>query len=334
MSWFRCRPDMGSQNLSFWVRGLLDVAWSRSAAPARVLACVVLLAVSVGCRLSVSEAGGRNSSRFVPGRAQPEIPRLQPVPERVGNRVPPVPENAPGSESMSGPITPVPTPLLDAALKHAEAVEQAHREAIAAREMPLNRSCGQPDGPSKVLAAGMSKSAQDDKEPVRSFKLSSSGQTQVSTPRTRGEAQVRPPRTTAPHADPARRSGSGDVPTEPPVRAQLIEWLASEAAKPANQAMFQRAVNTIADAVKNSVKDDPTRSADVRSAVLALEDRVPLGVSELRLCRKVSGFGSFEPLPASAHGRDSRFSFIASSPDCGTRPRTRVTSPGCRRGSS
>jgi len=86
----------------------------------------------------------------------------------------------------------------------------------------------------------------------------------------------------------------------PPVRAQVVDWLASEAAKPANQALFQRAVNTIADAVKNSAKDDSTRAADIRAAVLALEDRVPLGVSDPRLCRKVSGFGSFEPLPAAA----------------------------------
>jgi hypothetical protein len=76
----------------------------------------------------------------------------------------------------------------------------------------------------------------------------------------------------------------------------VVDWLASEAAKPANQALFQHAVNTIADAVKNAAKDDSTRSADIRSAVLALENRGPLGVSELRLCRKVSGFGSFEPL--------------------------------------
>ncbi len=80
----------------------------------------------------------------------------------------------------------------------------------------------------------------------------------------------------------------------------MLDWLASEAAKPANQVLFKHAVNKIADAVKNSSRDNSTRSADIRSAVLALEDREPLTVSEPRLCRKVNGFGSFEPLPAGA----------------------------------
>ena len=103
---------------------------------------------------------------------------------------------------------------------------------------------------------------------------------------------------TAPAA--ASRPGSGDVAAAPPLRPQVVEWLASEAAKPANQALFRRAVNTIAEAAKNSAKDDPTRSTDIRTATLALEDRLPLAVSDLRLCRKVNGFGSFEPLPSSA----------------------------------
>jgi hypothetical protein len=58
-------------------------------------------------------------------------------------------------------------------------------------------------------------------------------------------------------------------------------------------------VSSIVEVVKNSSKDDPTRSTDNRAALLALEDRAPLGVSNLRLCQKVNGFGSFDPLPVS-----------------------------------
>ncbi|MGO8899893.1 MAG: hypothetical protein ACLQU5_16305 [Isosphaeraceae bacterium] len=270
---------------------------------AMVLACVALMAVSAGCRRSpFQRLADGTAPESSPAAAQPEIPRLLPVPEKgSGTVVAPVPEKGSETESMSGPAAPVPTPLLDAALEHAEAVEQAHREATAARELPSSTEvASQPDVPGKVLAAGPRKSAKDDKEPVRTVKLSSSGQAQVSTPSDAGlKSRSEPPRATAPLADPASRSGSGDVATVPPVRAQVVDWLAVEAAKPANQALFQRAVNTIADAVKNSAKDDSTRSADIRSAVLALEDRAPLCVSEPRLCRMVSGFGSFEPLPAS-----------------------------------
>jgi len=185
---------------------------------------------------------------------------------------------------MSGPVAPASTPLLDAALKHAEAVERTHRQAVASRELPSSSEVASlPDRSSKAAAPGTGTPAKDDKEPVRTFKLSQ--QVPLSTPTDSGSAS---------------RSGSGNVAPVPPVGNQVVDWLASEAAKPANRALFQRAVNTIADAIKNSAKDDSTHSADIRSAVLALEDRVPLGVSVLRLCRKVSGFGSFEPLPSSA----------------------------------
>ena len=187
--------------------------------------------------------------------------------------------------------------------KHAEAVEQVHRQAIAARELPSSTAAASQPGV-QVSAVEARKSTQDDKEPVRTFELSSSsasGQARVSTPPGAGlKSGTEPPRTSSPASNSAGRSSTVDVATVPPVRAQVMDWLASEAAKPANQALFQRAVNTIADAVKNSARDDSSRSADIRSAVLALEDRVPLSVSDLRLCRKVSGFGSYEPLPAAA----------------------------------
>lgn len=52
--------------------------------------------------------------------------------------------------------------------------------------------------------------------------------------------------------------------------------------------------------------DDPQASADrprvdeLRAAILVLEDQVPLEITDLRLCRKVSGFGNFEPLDATS----------------------------------
>ncbi len=271
---------------------------------AMVLACVALMTVSAGCRRSpFQRVGDGTAPESSPAGAQPEIPQLLPIPEnQPGTVVAPVPpaEKGPGIESMSGPGAPVPTRLLDAALKQAEAVEQTRRQAVATRALTsTSEVASQPDMSGKAPAAGTRTPANDDQEPVRTFKLS--GQAAVATAPDAGsksKSRPEPPRTTAPLSDPASRSGSGDVAPVPPVRPQVVDWLASEAAKPANQALFKRAVNTIADAVKNSAKDDSTRAADIRAAVLALEDRVPLGVSDLRLCRKVSGFGSFEPLPA------------------------------------
>jgi hypothetical protein len=114
------------------------------------------------------------------------------------------------------------------------------------------------------------------------------------------KSQSGPSGTASPVPDQASPPGSANGAAPPLVRSQVVDLLASEAAKPANQALIKSAVATITGTVKAPAKDASTRPAEIHSAVLALEDRVPLGATELRLCRKVYGFGSFEPLPASA----------------------------------
>ena len=237
---------------------------------AMVLACLTLSAALAGCRSPFPRPAEGTASRPYPEGARSEMPPLQPVPETLPQTLAaPVSAQGMGQESQSGPVAAAPTPLLDAALKHAEAIDQSRRQASPASDPPSTAvATGRSDTPVNGLVAVKTMTAKDDKEPARPPQLPSGPVPAAATP-------------------------------APPVRAQVVEWLASEAAKPANQAMFQRAANTIADAIKSTAKDPGARSADLRSAVLALEDRVPLGVSELRLCRKVNGFGSFEPLPGS-----------------------------------
>jgi hypothetical protein len=271
---------------------------------AMVLACVALMAVSTGCRQSPFQrlAAGTVPEPSPAGK-QPEIPRLLPVPEQGSRTVPAtVPETGSGTETMSGPIAlaPAPTPLLDAALKQAAAVEQLHREAILASDSPsASTLSGQPDAQTGSLAAATGKSVRNNQEPVRSFKLASSVP-ESTPPAVASKAQSRPSGAASPVPDLASSPGSAPGAAPPLVRNQVVDLLASAAAKPANQALIKSAVATITDAVKAPAKDDSTRPAEIRSAALALEDRAPLGATELRLCRKVYGFGSIEPLPASA----------------------------------
>jgi hypothetical protein len=179
-------------------------------------------------------------------------------------------------------------------------VEQFHREAILANESPSAAAqSSQPDMQGGSQVAGTGKSVKDNREPVRSFKLPASAP-ESTPPAVVSKSQSRSSGTASPVPDQASPPGSGAGAVTPRVRSQVVDLLASEASKPANQALIKTAVATIAGAVKAPTKDDPTRPAEIRSAALALEDRVPLGATELRLCRKVYGFGSFEPLPASA----------------------------------
>jgi hypothetical protein len=271
---------------------------------AMVLACVALMALSAGCRSPFQKLAEKTAPGSSPDRADSGLPPLQPLPENwSGTANAAISETGSKTESLSGPAAPVPTPLLDAALKHAEAIEHVHREAIAAGQQPLPTNvASQPDGHAQVPAAESKNRSWQDEEQAWSIEISPNAvKPQVSAPSdVSRKPGSEPSKTKSPDSDPPGRPSSGSAATVLPVGAHVVDWLAGEAAKPANQALFQRAVNTIADAVKSSAKDDRTKPADIRAAVLALEDRESLGVSNLRLCRGVSGFGSFEPLPASA----------------------------------
>lgn len=103
----------------------------------------------------------------------------------------------------------------------------------------------------------------------------------------------------------ARASSSGAW----TMRAHLLEAIAeddlktigkSEQARPWRMALaalgipHDSAITTTADS------DEPPRGAEIRAAVVALESEAPLEISDLRLCRKVNGFGNFDPLDTAA----------------------------------
>jgi hypothetical protein len=55
----------------------------------------------------------------------------------------------------------------------------------------------------------------------------------------------------------------------------------------------------MADATTRPAEDARMRPTEIRTAGLALEDRVPFGIAELHLCRNVLGFGAFELMDGS-----------------------------------
>ena len=88
------------------------------------------------------------------------------------------------------------------------------------------------------------------------------------------------------------------------VRDRLLGWLAEpdidpDARSAADVAQGRAVLKGLA-AVIDPTAPAATRGAEIRDAVATLEARAPLEITELRLCRKVHGFGNIEPLePAS-----------------------------------
>jgi hypothetical protein len=189
------------------------------------------------------------------------------------------------AESLERPgptLAAVPTPLLDAALKHAEAVEHIHRDALATSEpKPVTEAASPPSRGSRATAEEAKQGPRATGEPVWTYKENASE--------------------LASAAESARSICLTPAVSVVPASLGTLDWLVTQAARPPTQVMFQRAVNAMAEAIKKSAKANTNARGpiDVHAMLLALEDQEELGVSNLRLCRKVDGFGAYEGLPAS-----------------------------------
>ncbi|AGA26884.1 hypothetical protein [Singulisphaera acidiphila] len=102
----------------------------------------------------------------------------------------------------------------------------------------------------------------------------------------------------------ARASSSGAW----TLRAHLLDAIAEEDIKGAGKSeqarpwrMALAALGIPHDSASTATDaDQPPRGAEIRAAVVALESEAPLEISDLRLCRKVNGFGNFDPLDTAA----------------------------------
>jgi len=270
-----------------------------------VLACVVVLAVCPGCRRSPFHRLGNVPEVGPDGRRegyQPPISALdqastEPVREAMETSmaaiVPPAIQADPIDESI--PTAPAPTPMLDEALRRAEALERAQEEAMR-QVQSLATPHPEPEPEPEPPPA-----------PPRDEAVArASAEIEI-------EAEPEPP---AP-ADPATewRDGvdrlkklareSADRPADSDdeerarlwaARAELIDCLPDDLSATAAPAVLPRAVALLADAAAGSDADAQALSTGIESAVTKLEDRVPLGINALELCRKINGFGSFETI--------------------------------------
>lgn len=93
-----------------------------------------------------------------------------------------------------------------------------------------------------------------------------------------------------------QEKSSASEPGPWPLRARLLD----EISKDDDASLWMNTITALAKAQSKTTPDERVRASEIRNAVLVLEDESPLEVSDLRLCRKVKGFGNFEPIDSKA----------------------------------
>lgn len=101
----------------------------------------------------------------------------------------------------------------------------------------------------------------------------------------------------------AREQGksSGSTATWP-LRARVLEAInqldreEADGGKP----LWTSVLTALAATQGSPAADERARATEIRAAVAALEDEAPLEIIDLRLCRKVKGFGNYDPIDPTA----------------------------------
>jgi hypothetical protein len=178
-----------------------------------------------------------------------------------------------------------PTPILDAALVRAQAIEEA---AFSPEEAPKSEPADARPAPAPTRLEPTPSTPEPDTKPE-------SPPESAPPANPKAAAEPAPEVAWSEGIDKLRgvaRTLQG-APGQPAaiweLRGRLLDWLAEPApdeARAEGDSLWPRVLSLLATASE----------ADPRAAASALEARAPLEVAELRLCRKVSGFGSFDPI--------------------------------------
>lgn len=279
-----------------------------------ILACVLILAACPGCRRSPFHRLG-NVPEFGPDGHrkgyQPPVSALdqastEPVREAretsMAAVIPPAVEADPINEPI--PTAPAPTPMLDEALKRAEALEKAQEEAMRELESlatPRPEPKPEPEPEPEPIQFEAPGPPRD--EAVRP----ASAELEIEI---EAEAPVDPATEWRDGVDRLRKLAreSADRPDSDDeerarlwaARAELIDCLPDDLSASAAPAVLPKAVALLADAAAGGDADASALSTEIETAVSTLEERVPLGINALELCRKIDGFGSFETIDPKA----------------------------------
>ena len=211
-----------------------------------------------------------------------------------------------------------PTPLLDAALARAETPRREESTSPSNPAGPREPSLAPPSASAGLidlppLAPTTATGAANATETAETLKVSATSA--LAKPATEPAIPLKPinpdrplkpaPASPAPaeewrqavehlrHLVRERKGAPGDLPEVWALRSRLLDWL-TESGEGSDTGALWRSVVPVLGA------ESVTRDEEIRRAVRVLEDQSPLEIADLRLCRKVNGFGSFETIDPTA----------------------------------
>jgi hypothetical protein len=289
------------------------------------LALIVSTAAgAVACqRPLLSQAGFEALSTPLPVTTKPRVvtdvqtPAVQPrakiqtasnvttsPPARLIVQAPPEPEPAPAPAPAPAPK---PTPTLDAMVKKTEALKEAALDAMSEPEpKPDEKDTPKPNiaEASKLDLPKADPPKDDDRPGDLVLPLAKKEPEPAKTPKIdpeRPSAPTKPEDIWREGLEQLRvlalehRGGSG-ASDDWSIRAQLLELLAKPDLESGSRGSWRTVVRALSEANAPGPSDDHARATTIRAAVQTLEEHLPLEITDLRLCRKVTGFASFEPL--------------------------------------
>lgn len=98
-----------------------------------------------------------------------------------------------------------------------------------------------------------------------------------------------------------RRAGEpGDAAQAWAIRARVLDWLAGEGPEPAGETgrAWNSVLATLSTATGPETPDPTTLAYHLDAAVETLESYAPIQITALSFCRKIDGFGHYEPVDA------------------------------------
>ncbi len=231
-----------------------------------------------------------------PAQAPTSLPLPLPLPAEaeavaVAREAAPLPETplrAISDAEALAAAAPAPTPLLDAAVAQAQAVQDVMTGASAPDPEPA------PEPVTLAVAESPAPELKPDPEPVPAPAPEPAPAPAAVSPeeqwRTRFEALQALAR--------SREAASDGEPW--PLRAAVLEWLGEGGADrdEARAVIWSALLESLAQATSRAESEKPPTAENpaLREAIDALEERLPLRVGALAICRKVQGFGQYEPI--------------------------------------